>query len=134
MLMLALGLILKKKDGKLHCLPFAGSNLGVEIFLKKREHQKGMRWNRLRYLCILCIGVSRKFYANSVSFVKSLFSFIPWLLTFPDLPSYNSNSRKRYTLRILSKCLGRTTSLALQCLFDFLRWAPFSLALHLCSS
>ena len=33
-------LILKDKDGKQHCLPLVGSNLGVEIFLKKREYQK----------------------------------------------------------------------------------------------
>ena len=37
MLMLTLRLILKDKGGKQHCLPFVGSNLGVEIFLKKRE-------------------------------------------------------------------------------------------------
>ena len=38
MLMLALRLILKDKGGKQHCLiPFVGSNLGVEIFSKKRE-------------------------------------------------------------------------------------------------
>ena len=42
MLMLALRFILKDKGGKQQCLPFAGSNLGVEIFLKKREHQKRM--------------------------------------------------------------------------------------------
>ena len=55
----ALRLILKEKGGKQHCLlPFVGSNLGVEIFLKKREHQKRMCWNRgLRHLCILCIFV-----------------------------------------------------------------------------
>ena len=43
MLMLALRLFLKDKgSGKQHCLiPFVGSNLGVETFLKKREHQKG---------------------------------------------------------------------------------------------
>ena len=33
-------LILKDNGGKQHCLSFVGSNLGVEIFLKKREHQK----------------------------------------------------------------------------------------------
>ena len=33
--MLTLRLILKDKGGKQHCLPFVGSNLGVEIFLKK---------------------------------------------------------------------------------------------------
>ena len=30
------------KGGKQQCLPFVCSNLGVEIFLKKREHQKRM--------------------------------------------------------------------------------------------
>ena len=33
--MLTLRLILKDKGGKQHCLPFVGSNLVVEIFLKK---------------------------------------------------------------------------------------------------
>ena len=33
---------LRDKGGKQNCLPFVGSNLGVEIFLKKREHQKSM--------------------------------------------------------------------------------------------
>ena len=43
MLMLALGLLLKGKGGsKQHCLiPFVGSNLGVETFLKKRDIRKG---------------------------------------------------------------------------------------------
>ena len=40
-------------------LPFVGSNLGVEIFLKKGERQKKMHWNGgLRHLCVLCIGIS----------------------------------------------------------------------------
>ena len=44
MLMLALRPILKDKGGKHYCLiPFVGSNLEVEIFLKKKEQQKGMR-------------------------------------------------------------------------------------------
>ena len=48
--MLALRLFLKDKGsnkggGKQHCLiPFVGSNLGVETFLKKMEHQKRMRY------------------------------------------------------------------------------------------
>ena len=71
--------------------------------------------------------------------LKALFSFIPWLLNFSDLPNYGSNSRKRYTLRLLSKCLVRSTLLPIggkvpqpfDTLFDSLRWAPFSLALHL---
>ena len=41
--MSALRLILRDKRGKQHYLPFAGSNLEVEIFLKKKEHQKRMR-------------------------------------------------------------------------------------------
>ena len=67
--MLALRLFLKDKgSGKQHCLiPFVGSNLGVETFLKKMEDQKRMRYNRgLRHLCILCIEVSRKFYVKPV--------------------------------------------------------------------
>ena len=96
MSMLVLMLILKDEGGKQHCLPFVGSNLGIEIFLKKREHQKKMGWNRgLRHLCILCIGASRKFSAKTLLFncflvikgiLKALFTFIPWLLSFSDLP------------------------------------------------
>ena len=58
--------ILKNKGGKQHCLVrFVGSNLGVETFLKNREHEKRMRQNKgLRHLWILCIEVSRKFYAK----------------------------------------------------------------------
>ena len=71
MLMLALRLFLKDKGGKQHCLiPFVGSNLGVETFLKKREHQKRMRYNRgLKHRCIFCIEVSRKLYAKPVCFL-----------------------------------------------------------------
>ena len=37
-------LFLKDTGGKQYSLmPFVGSNLGVETFLKKREHQKRMR-------------------------------------------------------------------------------------------
>ena len=48
MLMLALRLFLKDKDGgKQHCLiPFVGSNLEVRTFLKNMEHQKRMRYNK----------------------------------------------------------------------------------------
>ena len=41
--------------------------------------------------------------------LKALFSFISWLLNFSDLPSYGPNLRKRYTLRLLSKCLDWST-------------------------
>ena len=40
---------------------------------------------------------------------KTLYPFIPWLLNSSELPSYGWNSRKRYTLRLLSMCLGRST-------------------------
>ena len=64
--MLALRLFLKDKGGGKQ--QFIGSNLGVETFLKKMEHQKRMRYNRgLRHLCVLCIEVSRKFYVKPVS-------------------------------------------------------------------
>ena len=152
--MLALKLILKDKGGKQHCLTFVVSNLVFEIFFEKKGTSEKDALNEgLRHLCILCIGVSRKFYAAPVYFLivflvikgilKALFSFFPWLLNLSDLPNYGSNSRKRYTLRLLSKCLGRSTPSLLgiksppqplDSLFDSLRWAPFSLALHLCSS
>ena len=75
--------------------------------------------------------------------LKALTSFIPWLSNFSDLPNNGSNSGKRYTLRLLSKCLVRITLLSIGgkvpptssiTLFDSLRWAFFSLALRLCSS
>ena len=77
----SLRIILKDKGGKQYCLiPFVGSNLGVEIFLKKREHQKRMRWNRgLRHLCILCIEVSRKFYVKPVCFLIVFWFFLSLL-------------------------------------------------------
>ena len=111
-----------KVGGKQHCLmPFVGSNLGVQTFLKKMEHQNGMRYNRgLRHLSILCIEVSRKFYVKPVCLlilflvikgILKAFSFIPCLLNFSDLPNYGSNLRKRCTLRLLSKCLLRSTLL-----------------------
>ena len=70
MLMLALRLFLKDKGGgKQHCLIlFVGSNPEFETFLKKKEHQKRMRYSRgLRHLCILCIEVPRKFYVKPAS-------------------------------------------------------------------
>ena len=47
--------------------------------------------------------------------LKALFPFLcfPWLLNFSDLPNFGSNSRKRYTLRLLSKCLVRSTFLSI---------------------
>ena len=102
--MLTLRLFLKHKGGsKQHCLiPFVGSNLGVETFLKKMEHQKRMRYNRgLRLLCILCIDVSIPCKAclpfNCLlvikGILKALFSFILCLLNFSDLPNYGVHIR-----------------------------------------
>ena len=119
---------------------------GLRYFLEKREHQKRMHWNRgLRHLCLFYIGVSKNsliIFLVIKGILKALFSFIPWLLNFSDLPNYGSNPRKGYTLTLLSKCLVRSTFLPIEgkvppqpfhTLFDSLRWAPFSLALHLCS-
>ena len=72
MLMLALRIFLEDKGGgEQHCLiPFVGSNLGVETFLTKMEHQKRMHYNRgLRHVYILCNEVSRKFYVKPVCFL-----------------------------------------------------------------
>ena len=41
--------------------------------------------------------------------LKALFFFIPWLLNSSDLPSYCSDLKKRYTLKLLSICLSRRT-------------------------
>ena len=94
-------------------------NLMVEIFLKRGNIRKRVRWNRgLKHLFTLCIAVSREFHAKLVCFffffvikriLKALFSFIPLLLNSSDSLSYGSNLRKRYTLRLLSICLGRST-------------------------
>ena len=142
MLILALRLFLKNKSGgKQHCLIlFIASNLGVEKFLKNMEHQKRMRNNRgLRHLCIVSIEVSRKFYFCKACMpfncflvmkwiLKALFSFIPWLLNFSDLPNYGSNSMKRYRLRLLSKCLLRSNLLSIGDKFPsillYLLWLP----------
>ena len=120
MLMLALRLSLKDKGGEQHYLSFVGSNLGIETFVKKREHQKRMHWSRgLRHLYILLYWGFKKSLRKACllfncflvikGILKVLFSFIPWLLNFTDWPNYGPNSSKRYTLRLLSKCLGRST-------------------------
>ena len=79
--------ILKDKVVNNTVYQFVSFDLGVEIFLKKREHQKRVHWNtRLRLLCTLCIGVSRKFhlhftlmfYLRYYKMVQSLYK--NWLL------------------------------------------------------
>ena len=104
-----------------------GFNLGVEIFLKKREYQKRNHWNRgLKQRFTLCVGVSRKFHAQPLCFfnyfliikriLKALFSFIPWLFNSYDLLNSSEflwmaqiRGKKKYKLRLLSMCLGSTT-------------------------
>ena len=95
MLMLALRLILKDKGGKQHCLPFVDSNLGIEMFLKKRYHQKRIHWDFKKILCKACLLFNC--FLGIKGILKALFSFIPSLLNFSDLPNYGSNSRKIYT-------------------------------------
>ena len=46
---------------------FISSNLGIDIFLKRGNIRERVHWNiRLRLLCTLCIGVSRKFHLHSI--------------------------------------------------------------------
>ena len=118
MLMLALRLISKDQGGKWYCLPFVGSNLGVDIFLKKRvTSEKGcvetedggtsvhfvleFQENSMQSLSAFLL-----FFANKKN--SKSFSFIPWLLNFSDLPNYGSNSRKGYILRPLAMRLERS--------------------------
>ena len=109
-LILALRLILKDKGGKQHSLPFVGSNLGVEIFLRwtiKKGCVEIEYWGMPVYFVLRF----QQNYMQSLSafegILKALFFFIPWLLNFSDLHYYGLKSRKRYTLRLLSKCLRR---------------------------
>ena len=101
-----------------HCV---GSNLGVKMFLKKREHQKKGAFKQMieAPLYTLYCGFKKipgKTYLLFFLFLvikrilKTLFSFIPWLLNSSDLPSYGPNLRKRYTLRLLPMCLGGSTA------------------------
>ena len=112
-----------------------GSNLGVETFLKKMEHQKRMRYNRgLRHLCILCIEVSRKSCLPFNCFLvikgipKALFSFISWLLNFSDLPMAQIWGKDlHYGYGAPSSLFGVKSPQPFDTPFDSLRWAPLSL-------
>ena len=124
---------------------------GLRYFRKRENIRKRVPWNRgLRHLCTLFIGGFKiipcklcllfNCFLLIKRILKALFSFIPWLLNNSELPSYVSNSRKRYTLTLLSMCLeGLLPILGVKpphfdSLFDSLKWALFSLALDLCSS
>ena len=104
---------------------------GLRHSWKRRNIRKGCIEIEDWGICIHCIGFSRKFYAKACllfncflvtkRILKALFSFVPWLLNFSDLPNYGSNSRKRLTL--LSKCLVRSTLLPIDGKIDSFRWA-----------
>ena len=66
-----------------------------------------LRWGFKKILCKACLLFNCFLVIKGI--LKALFTFIPWLLNFSDLPNYGSNSRKGYTLRLLPKCLGRST-------------------------
>ena len=80
---------------------------GWRYFWKRGNIRKG-------YFDIEDLGTMQSLFDFQLFFVvkrilKALFSFISWLLNFSDVPSYGPNLRKRYTLRLLSKCLDRST-------------------------
>ena len=120
---------------------------GLRYFWERGNIRKRVCWNRgFRHLCV---GVSKKIICKTYLLVyyfllikinlKALFCFIPWLLNFSGLLSYDLNWKWRYTLRLLSICLGRSIhptgeNPPFDSFFDSLRWAPFSLASHLYSS
>ena len=120
---------------------------GLRYFWKRGSIKKGCveieDWGTFVYYVLR----SQESYMQSLStykgIQKALFSFISWSLNSADLPNYGSKSRKRYTLRLLPKSLGRSNPLLIRrevpsqpfdSLFDSLRWVPYSLALYLCSS
>ena len=88
MLMLALRLFLKDKGGgKQHFLiPFVGSDLSVETFLKNMEHQEKMRYTEDRGTSVYFAFVYFNCFLVIKRILKALFSFIPWLLNLSDLP------------------------------------------------
>ena len=107
--MLALRLILNDKGGKQHYLPFGG----WDIFeIEDRGILYILHWGFQKSLCKACLLFNCFLVIKGT--LKALFSFIPWLLNFSDLPNYGSNSRKRYTLRLSSKCLVRSTLLPIR--------------------
>ena len=104
------------------------------------RHLYTLYWHFMKIICKAYL----LFYSFLVikGILQVLFSFIPWSLNFSHLPNCGSNSKKRYTLRLLSTCLGRSTPSLLgikypptlwYSLFDSLRWVPFSSALHISS-
>ena len=68
---------IEDKGGKQHCLPFVGSNLGVEIFLKKRIEAPlyALYWGFKNILCEACLLFNCFLVIKRI--LKALFSFIP---------------------------------------------------------
>ena len=59
-----LRLILKDEGGKQHCLiPFVGSSLGVDMFLKKREPKSR---NSMGYICLKTTSLQLKYYIQNI--------------------------------------------------------------------
>ena len=124
----------------------------LRYFWKRRNNRKGCvkieDWGTSAYfvlrfqeiLCKICQLFNCFLVVNGI--LKVLFSLIPWLLNFSDLPNYGSKSKKRYKLTLWWKCLVGSTLLPIRAkvpqpfdnLFDSLRWAPVSSALYLYSS
>ena len=92
---------------------------GLRHFWKRRNIRKGCV--RIEYWGTSAYFVSgfeeNSMQNKSVCFLivfikgilKAFFSLISRLLNLFDLPNYGSKSRKRYSLRLLSECLGRST-------------------------
>ena len=124
---------------------FVASSLVTEIFLKKMEHQKMVRWNRGTKLPLFTFywGFKKTLYKGwkllfcflvIKRILKALFPFIFKLLSSSDLLSYGSNSKKKiHTKAIVNVFREEHPSLWFPFLFISRRWAPLNLALHWCS-
>ena len=145
MLMLALRLILMDKSGKQHYLPFVGSKRGLRYFWKRGNIRKG------------CVSIEAPLYSLYWGFKKTIckacllfncFLVIFWKLYFLSLLDYWNS----LICLAMAQIWGKDTTKAIvklsredhppycpytvpappfNSLLDSLRWAPFSLALHL---
>ena len=131
MLMLALKLILNDKGGKQHCF----YHLLILTWVLRYSWTRGtirkkrieaplytLYWVFKEIICKACQLCNCFLVIKGI--LKAFFSFIPWLLNFSDLPNSGSNSRKRYTLRLLSKCPVRSTLLPIGSKVPPTLWYP----------
>ena len=122
MLMLALKLILNDKGGKQHCF----YHLLILTWVLRYSWTRGtirkksieaplytLYWVFKEIICKACQLCNCFLVIKGI--LKAFFSFIPWLLNFSALPNYGWNSRKKYTLRLLSKCQVRSALLPIGC-------------------